>query len=168
MAARASTDNPVTPQGAPAVVIAKATRQSTNTTVQQAALKVLNCSPGVTDPLIDQDDPDLPLVTCDNDGQTKYVLGPTLLDGEQITTATAGRNPNGPGYVVNLTFNSAGSKVWADYTASHVNTSIAVVVDTAVVSAENIQEAIPGGNTQISGNFTQQQAQQLANALASR
>ncbi len=155
----------VNQQEAQAIAQAKATRQTTNTAAQQAALNALKCGPGVKDPLIGNDDPKLPLVTCDQANPVKYILGPELLDGRQITSATSGQNPNGVDYVVNLTFNSAGSKTWADYTAAHVNTSVAVVLDTQVVSAENIQEAIPGGNTQISGNFTQQQAQQLAQVL---
>ena len=155
----------VNQQEAQAIAQAKAARQTTNTQAQQAALNALKCGPGVRDPLIGNDDPKLPLVTCDQNGQVKYVLGPELLDGRQITSATSGQNPNGVDYVVNLTFNSAGSKTWADYTAAHVNTSVAVVLDTQVVSAENIQEAIPGGNTQISGNFTQQSASQLAQVL---
>lgn len=155
----------VNQQEAQAIAQAKATRQSTNTQVQQAALNALKCGPGIKDPLIGNDDPKLPLVTCDQNGQTKYILGPELLDGRQISSATSGQNPNGVDFVVNLTFNSAGSKTWADYTAAHVNDAVAVVLDTTVVSAETIQEAIPGGNTQISGNFTQQQAQQLAQVL---
>jgi preprotein translocase subunit SecD len=155
----------VNQQEAAQIAQAKAVRQTTNTTAQQAALNALKCGPGVKDPLIGNDDPKLPLVTCDQANPVKYILGPELLDGRQITSATSGQNPNGVDYVVNLTFNSAGSKTWADYTAAHVNTSVAVVLDTQVVSAENIQEAIPGGNTQISGNFTQQQAQQLAQVL---
>ncbi len=152
-------------QEAQAIAAAKAARQTTNTAAQQAALNALKCGPGVKDPLIGNDDPKLPLVTCDQNGQVKYILGPELLDGRQITSATSGQNPNGVDYVVNLTFNSAGSKIWADYTAAHVNSATAVVLDTQVVSAETIKEAIPGGNTQISGNFTQQQAQQLAQVL---
>jgi preprotein translocase subunit SecD len=155
----------VNQQEARAIAAAKAARQTTNTQAQQAALNALKCGPGIKDPLIGNDDPKLPLVTCDQTNPVKYILGPELLDGRQITSATSGQNPNGVDYVVNLTFNSAGSKTWADYTAAHVNTSVAVVLDTQVVSAENIQEAIPGGNTQISGNFTQQQAQQLAQVL---
>jgi len=169
-----STPPPTTPgtakgsinqQEAQAIAVAKATRQSTNTTIQQAALQALKCGPGVVDPLVGNDDPKLPLVTCDQNYQAKYILAPAILDGSQITSATSGQNPNGTDFVVNLTFNGAGSKTWATYTAAHVNTSVAVSLDGTVVSAENIQQAIPGGNTQISGNFTQQQAQDLANVL---
>jgi preprotein translocase subunit SecD len=155
----------VNTQEAQAIAAAKATRQSTNTTVQQAALAALKCGPGIKDPLIGNDVPTLPLVTCDQNGLTKYILGPRLLDGSQITNATSGQNPNGVDFIVNLTFNGAGSKTWATYTAAHVNSAVAVSLDGSVVSAETIQEAIPGGNTQISGNFTQQQASQLAQVL---
>lgn len=143
----------------------KTARQSTDTTVQQNALNNLNCLTGAKDPLIGQDDPSLPLVTCAEDDGQKFILGPAILDGHQVASATAARNPNGIDYVVNLTFTSAGASTWAYYTAAHVNDSVAVVLNTAVVSAETIQEAIPGGNTQISGNFTQAQAEQLAREL---
>ena len=155
----------VNQETAKAIQQAKATRQSTNSAIQQAALNALKCGPGIQDPLQGNDDPKLPLVTCDSNGQVKYILGPELLDGRQITSATSGQNPNGVDFVVNLTFNSAGSKTWATYTAANVNKAVAVVLDTSVVSAETIQEAIPGGNTQISGSFTQQQAQELAQQL---
>jgi preprotein translocase subunit SecD len=155
----------VNQQTAKEIQQAKATRQSTNTATQQAALNALKCGPGIQDPLKGNDDPKLPLVTCDQTNPVKYILGPELLDGRQITSATSGQNPNGVDFVVNLTFNSAGSQTWATYTAAHVNSSVAVVLDTSVVSAENIQEAIPGGNTQISGSFTQQQASLLAQQL---
>ncbi|HJP72875.1 MAG TPA: precorrin-3B C(17)-methyltransferase [Pseudonocardiaceae bacterium] len=143
----------------------KTARQSTDTTMQQNALNNLNCLTGAKDPLIDQDDPSLPLVACAEDDGQKFILGPVILDGHQVASATAGRNPNGTDYVVNLTFTSAGAATWADYTATHVGDSVAVVLNTAVVSAETIQEAIPGGNTQISGDFTQAQAEHLAREL---
>lgn len=143
----------------------KASRQSTDATVQQNALNNLNCDSGAKDPLIDQDDPSLPLVTCAQDRVHKYVLGPAILDGHQVTSATAGPDPNGSDYVVDLTFDDAGAATWASYTATHVNDEVAVVLDTDVVSAETIEGAIPGGNTQISGDFTRAQAEQLARTL---
>jgi preprotein translocase subunit SecD len=140
-------------------------RQSTNSAQQSNALQNMTCGGTASDPLIGNDEANQPLVTCDQNGQTKYLLGASILDGSQINSATSGQDPNGTDFVVNLTFNSAGSKTWATYTAAHVNDSVAVSLDGTVVSAENIQEAIPGGNTQISGNFTQQSAQDLANVL---
>jgi preprotein translocase subunit SecD len=143
----------------------RALRQSTDSTAQQTALTKLNCGVNFSDPLLGNDDNTKPLVACDQQGQAKYVLGPSFLDGTQISDATSGVDPNGAGYVVNLTFRSAGSKTWANYTSQNVGKSAAFVLDTQVVSAPSINEAILGGNTQISGSFTQTQASDLANVL---
>ncbi|MGV0804056.1 protein translocase subunit SecD, partial [Mycolicibacterium elephantis] len=52
-----------------------------------------------------------------------------------------------------------------DFTAANVGTQTAFVLDSKVVSAPAIQEAIPGGRTQITGQFNQQTARELANVL---
>ncbi|MEV4312165.1 protein translocase subunit SecD [Actinocrispum sp. NPDC049592] len=130
---------------------------------QQAALASLTCEG--KDPLVGNDDPNLPLVTCDQKGQEKFVLGKRFLKGEDITGANAGPDPNGAGYVVNLTFNGEGSDIWAKFTAANVGTRSAFVLDTEVVSAPTINGPIPGGNTEISGKFSQKEATDLANVL---
>jgi preprotein translocase subunit SecD len=140
-------------------------RQSSDSTAQQTALSKLNCGPNYSDPLLGNDDTTKPLVACDQTGTAKYLLDKSFLDGTQISDATAGVDPNGAGYVVNLTFKSGGAKTWANYTSQNVNKQAAFVLDTQVVSAPTIDEAILGGNTQISGSFTQQQATDLANVL---
>jgi preprotein translocase subunit SecD len=55
--------------------------------------------------------------------------------------------------------------VWADFTAANVGTQTAFVLDSQVVSAPVINEAIPGGRTQITGQFTADSARELANVL---
>jgi preprotein translocase subunit SecD len=155
---------PLSPSAPP---ISLAQRQ-TSDPQQQQVLAALTCTPRQPDPIADQDDPTKPLITCDQQGKTKFILGPSFLDGNQITNTTAGQGPNGADYVVNLTFKSAGSKMWATYTSANVGKQAAFVLDSQVVSAPTVQQAILGGNTQISGNFTQQQAEQLANTLSGR
>ncbi|HEX3650193.1 MAG TPA: protein translocase subunit SecD, partial [Pseudonocardiaceae bacterium] len=151
--------------------VCRSVRQSTNTSAQNTALSFLKCginpktNIAYPDPLQGNDDTTKPLVGCDQQGTSKYVLGPSFLDGTQISDATSGLDPNGAGYVVNLTFKSAGSNTWASYTSKNVGKQAAFVLDTQVVSAPTIQQAILGGNTQISGQFTQQQAADLANVL---
>jgi preprotein translocase subunit SecD len=145
--------------------VCKQLRQSTDSTSQQAALSYLQCGNNVPDPLRGNDDPTKPLIACDQQGQAKYVLDKSFLDGTQISDATSGADPNGAGYVVNLTFKSAGAKTWATYTSQNVNKQAAFVLDGQVVSAPTIDEAILGGNTQISGSFTQTQAADLAGVL---
>ncbi|HEX3783924.1 MAG TPA: hypothetical protein VHX38_30035 [Pseudonocardiaceae bacterium] len=156
------------PSISPSIPALSLAQRQTSDTQQQRVLAALTCTPGQPDPIADQDDPAKPLITCDQQGNTKFILGPSFLDGTQISNATAGRDPNGTGYVVNLTFKSAGAKTWATYTSQNVGKQAAFVLDTDVVSAPVINQAILGGNTQISGNFTQRQAEELANTLSSR
>lgn len=154
---------PADPKVAEEIRKAKQTRQSTDQNVQTQALAALDCS--IPDPLVGNDDPNLPLVTCAQDGAEKYILGPSFLDGERIDNAISGANPTGPGWVINLDFDSEGSKTWGDFTAANVGQRAAFTLDGEVVSAPNINEAILGGSTQISGQFTQRTAADLANIL---
>lgn len=150
------------PAKAAAIAEAKALRQSTDPTIQQQALLSLDCN--APDPLRGYDDSSLPLVTCDQDKTAKYILGPTVVEGTQIASAQASQNQQGVGYVVDLSFKADGSKAWGDYTAAHIGEQAAFVLDGEVVSAPTIQGALYG-NTQVSGNFNQQQAQDLAGIL---
>jgi preprotein translocase subunit SecD len=149
----------------PALVPAEegGTQPQADPAAQQAALATLDCA--ARDPLVGNDDPNRPLVTCDEQGKEKFVLGKRFLKGEEINGATSGPNPQGVGFVVDLTFNGTGSDIWAKFTAANVGQRAAFVLDTKVVSAPNINSAIPGGNTQISGDFSQREAAALADVL---
>lgn len=87
----------------------------------------------------------------------------------QTAGATASRDPLKPGFVVTMTFNSAGMKTWADVTTRNAPTQarIAILLDRSVVSAPAVQEPITGGQTEISGTFTAEQARTLAAILQS-
>lgn len=151
------------PRLAAAIAQAKETRQSTDPTVQAQALQALNCT--ADDPLRGYDDPTRPLVACDRDGTAKYVLGPSILSGTEVAGANASPNPQGAGYVIDVTFKSEGAGIWAQYTSTNIGQAVAFVLDSEVVSAPVIQAAQPAGNSQVSGNFNQQSAQDLANVL---
>ncbi|HVW44767.1 MAG TPA: protein translocase subunit SecD [Amycolatopsis sp.] len=130
----------------------------------QQALSAFTCA--TQDPLQGNDDPKLPLLACSQDGATKYLLGPVFLAGDQIDTAVSSPPAqNKPGWTVDLTFKSTGRQTWADFTTQNVGKQAAFVLDTQVVSAPTIQNAIVDGNTQITGNFTQQQTKDLADTL---
>lgn len=135
-------------------------------TVQQAAMAAIDCSK--PDPLVGNDDRDKPLVACDQAGTAKYILGPTFLDGTAISDAGSAPDPQGVGYVVTLDFDSEGGRIWADYTADHIQDAAAFVLDTQVVSAPTIQGAITG-QTQITGGgqggFSSQEAKDLSDVL---
>lgn len=147
----------------------------------EAAFKALDCSPGASDPLFGNDDPKLPLVACDQNRDStdldnppmKYLLGPVLLAGEMVKDSNFGPRDDGPGYQVNLTFTDEGNKKWAGITSEMAKQStanpqsparVAFVLDTEVVSAPSVTQAIPG-NTRITGDFKQQEAKDLSDVL---
>lgn len=145
---------------------AKALRQSTDPNIQMQALQSLNCA--AEDPLRGNDDPKLPLVTCDREGQQKYLLEPVFLPGKEVANAQAvppQPQAGQPGWTVSLDFKSEGAKVWADFTSANVGQQAAFVLDTEVVSAPEIQQALLGGNASINGQFNQESATDLANIL---
>lgn len=143
-------------------------RQSTRQGIQFLALQFQATRCDKDDILAGNDDPAQPLITCSTDHKVAYLLGPSIISGDQIQDASASQNQRGIGYVVDLQFKSAAANTWADFTAAHIGTQTAFTLDSQVVSAPMIQEAIPGGRTQISGGdppFTAATAKQLANVL---
>jgi len=143
----------------------KQLRQSTNPQIQLLALQFQATRCGDEDVLAGNDDPELPLVTCSQDGETVYLLNKSIISGEQIANATSGLDQQRGQYIVDLEFKPDATQTWADFTAANVGTQTAFVLDSKVVSAPQIQEAIPGGRTQITGQFTADQARELANVL---
>ncbi|OZM81611.1 protein translocase subunit SecD [Pseudonocardia sp. MH-G8] len=153
---------PADPELAAAIDAAREMRQSTDPATQEAALMALDCN--AQDPLRGYDDPTLPLVACNQDGTEKYVLGPSFLEGTEIASAQATPNPQGVGYVVSLTFESRGAQIWGEYTTNNVGKQVAFTLDTEVVSAPSINQPIFGA-TEISGQYNQEGAEQLAGVL---
>ncbi|MGV9546185.1 protein translocase subunit SecD [Nocardia beijingensis] len=143
---------------------AKAVRQSTDPSVQQAALAALDCTKA--DPLAGNDDPALPLVTCSTDGNEVFLLDKSRIDGQEIKDASSGLNQQQARHEVYLDFKSGGSDAWASLTGEYVYKRVAFVLDSKVVSAPVVQQGPQqGGRTQISGNFTATSAKELANTL---
>ncbi|HXB86624.1 protein translocase subunit SecD [Mycobacterium sp.] len=143
-------------------------RQSTNKGVQFLALQYEATQCNREDILAGNDDPDLPLVTCDKDHKEAFLLAPSIISGDQIENASSGLDQHSGGYVVDVQFKSGAANTWADFTAAHIGTQTAFTLDSQVVSAPQIREAIPGGRTQITGGdppFTASTARQLANVL---
>jgi preprotein translocase subunit SecD len=143
-------------------------RQNASQYIQMIALQFEATRCDKDDILAGNDDPKLPLITCSTDHKTAYLLGPSIISGDQIQDATSGMNQNSLGYVVDVQFKGPAANIWADYTAAHTGTQTAFTLDSQVVSAPMIREPIPGGRTQISGGeppFSASTARQLANVL---
>ena len=118
-----------------------------------------------------------PLITCDTDGLYKYILGPVEVEGSTITDASSGLVTSAQGvstgqWGVFPTFNEEGTAAVAEMTTrlySFVDTDprnrFAIVLDGQIISAPTTQGIITGGNPQISGSFTQETAEILADQL---
>lgn len=89
------------------------------------------------------------------------------LSGDYITAASAEFDNNRNRNTVNMTMNSEGARLWANITKENLGLPVAVVLDDVVYSYPNINSVIEGGRSEITGNFTVQEAQDLANVLKS-
>jgi preprotein translocase subunit SecD len=157
-----------TPQneaGDQAVQTARATRQSKDATIRKQVLSTFDCA--APDPLVGNDDEAAPLVTCDS-GEAKYDLGPVFLDGDRIVKAKASPSEYGNGHVVTVEFDDEGARTWSDFTTANVGNQVAMLINGRVLSAPSIESPITGGTTQITGQFTADQADQLARQLVGR
>ena len=130
----------------------------------QAAFAEFNCETKVTE-VADQG-----LFACNQEKNEKYLLGPTLIEGNQLASAVAGIPQNNVNWVVNLEFNSEGAAAFEQATReisqkSEPQNRFAIVLDGVSISAPSVNEPIPGGRAEISGNFTQKSATELANVL---
>ena len=91
--------------------------------------------------------------------------GSPLLDGGCITDAS--HDVGNQGNEVNMKMNSTGAREWKRITGENVGRCIAIVLDNQVYSAPNVNGEIAGGRSQITGRFTIEEAQDLANVLKS-
>jgi preprotein translocase subunit SecD len=148
----------------------------------------LTCKPGDTTQWKTQvgyanaeayDNPNVQIVSCDSSGN-KYALDVAKVPGTQISSAVAELATNSTSWEVLLTLKSAGAAAYSALTSEQATKylpnastneddywldTIAVVLDGNVMTAPEVQGAIPGGNAQITGDFTQATATQLQNVL---
>jgi preprotein translocase subunit SecD len=126
------------------------------------------------------------IVSCDANG-TKYVLGPSVVKGTDITSVNTALEQNGGQWVVNITLNGAATKAFGTLTTNQFSTyfpvahnspgysnagaldSTAIVLDGNVQEAPETEGALTSGTFTISGpqpnGFTEDQANQLTNIL---
>lgn len=106
--------------------------------------------------------------------QTMYQLialkagkgGKAPLGGDVITDARDDFDKI-QGSVVSMTMNAEGAKVWEKLTRDNIGNAIAIVLDNQVYSFPNVNSAISGGSSQITGGFSPEEAKDLANVLKS-
>lgn len=90
----------------------------------------------------------------------------TLLTGAELNRAEVQADPNSPGnWQVSIEFNAVGTRIFGDVTEQNVGRHLAIVLDGNVYSAPRINERIPGGRAVITGQFTVDEARDLAIVL---
>ena len=92
--------------------------------------------------------------------------GRAPLEGDVVTNAKDEYDQFGKP-AVSMSMNSDGARRWAQLTKQNIGQAIAIVLDNYVYSAPNVNQEITGGNSQITGHFTPEQAKDLANVLKS-
>ena len=93
--------------------------------------------------------------------------GKAPLDGGAVTDARVQYGNSGASPEVSMTMNAEGANVWARLTKDNIGRQIAIVLDGMVYSYPNVQSEISGGSSQITGDFTLEEAEDLANVLKS-
>ncbi|MCK9900805.1 protein-export membrane protein SecD [Parafrankia colletiae] len=132
----------------------------------------LTCSAtGVRSSTASLDRPEDWIAACDRDGTTKYLLKPAALVGTDVSSASAGLRGGGGTanvttneWAVNVEFTGAGQGKFTKLTEETVGTQVAIVLDGVVQSAPQTNERI-AGSAEISGDFTQSEAEDLADVL---
>lgn len=110
-----------------------------------------------------------------DDAETLYQLvalkaqtnGRPSLEGDVITDARADFGQTSAYANVSMSMNAEGARDWQRITRDNIGKSIAIVLDGYVYSFPTVQNEIAGGNSQITGNFTVEEAKDLANTLQS-
>ncbi len=93
--------------------------------------------------------------------------GKAPLDGGVVTDARVQYGNTGGNPEVSMSMNGEGASVWARMTGDNIGKQIAIVLDGMVYSYPMVNSKIEGGSSQITGNFTLEEAEDLANVLKS-
>ncbi|MGW2085376.1 protein translocase subunit SecD [Streptomyces sp. NPDC001880] len=110
------------------------------------------------------------VVACSSEGDAKYVLGPSEVSGTEVDNAKAGFDQQRGMWIVNMEFTKQGSKQFQTITKKlsaqqPPQNQFAIALDGEVVSAPQVNTTL-SGSAEISGSFTQQSAEDLANVLS--
>ena len=129
------------------------------------AFQEFQCPPAGESPLV-EDDPDKPLVTCDEQG-VKYLLSVAMIEGTDLKSANAGIPQQSVDWAVDLAFDGDGTERFADISQDLYGTEkqFAIVLDGVIISAPTMNGIITNGQAQITGDFTEAEATSLATSL---
>jgi preprotein translocase subunit SecD len=128
------------------------------------AFAALDCSKPTNRTGGSNDSPTQQIVSCSQDGQEKYHLDVAKVVGTDVKGATATTNPTTGQWEIVVSFTGEGQRKFTELTVETLGKQVAIVLDGVVISAPVIQSRIDG-DAQITGDFTQKTAQDLANTL---
>lgn len=113
------------------------------------------------DPLVGYEDPDLPLIACDEYGY-KFLTDRAFLTDKDIASAVAvpGRA------MVDLTLTDSARSVWTDFTTRNVGKEFAIVFKASIVLAAKISEPMGRGVIHLTGRFDEYDAQNMARRIS--
>lgn len=156
-----------TPSASPAADAGPLVRSGDPYTAQAYAL--LDCSDKRARAGGSPDVPKQEIVACSSKGDYKYHLAIAKVVGKDIKGANVGTGSTGIGVDVNLSFKGSGQDRWTNLTKEAYGQTpptdeVAITLDGVVISAPQIQGVI-NGDAQITGTFSQKEAQDLANEL---
>jgi preprotein translocase subunit SecD len=131
-----------------------------------AKYQAFTCPPKGTDAPPVVDNPNQPLITC-NDAGEKFLLSKAVIEGTSLSSASAGIPQNSTAWAVNLKLKGGARKTFADISRKLVNNGglFAIVLDGKVISSPGFNGVITDGNAQITGTFSETEATSLANSL---
>jgi preprotein translocase subunit SecD len=140
----------------------------------RAAYDALDCSTSFRE-AGQVDDPSIPLITCDVNGFTKYILGPVEVEGANISDASNGTVQSSTGastntWAVNLDFDGTGTAAFSTVTQrlfplESPRNQFAITLDGFVITAPAARAVITNGSAQITGSFDRDSSKVLADQL---
>jgi preprotein translocase subunit SecD len=156
------TPNSTTTSAAPTTTAEGATSTTTGATSTTAPAGIIKTTP----PAEDKPDAQVVLPLVENGKTTaRYLLGPVQGTGKIIRTAAAQVDPSNGRWLVTFETTGKGSAEWDQIAAANLQKQLAIVLDGVIKSAPVIQTANFGGRGQITGNFSQREAKDLALVL---
>jgi preprotein translocase subunit SecD len=156
------TPNSTTTSAAPTTTAEGATSTTTGATSTTAPAGIIKTTP----PAEDKPDAQVVLPLVENGKTTaRYLLGPVQGTGKIIRTAAAQVDPSNGRWLVTFETTGKGSAQWDQIAAANLQKQLAIVLDGVIKSAPVIQTANFGGRGQITGNFSQREAKDLALVL---
>jgi hypothetical protein len=111
--------------------------------------------------------PGTPVLVTDDEGVQYLVVDP-FLTIERLAGSRVELEPTGGNWVINIELSEEDGQVFGDWTADHVDEQVAMVVDGEVIFAPTISGAITGGDIQIAGNYTQDEARDILDKIIGR